>query len=97
MKHYEKQDIITFIIFCIVIIIMAASFSSCTSNNRARNWGGTETIELNPGTRVVNVTWKETDLWILTKQDTSTKPTQYSFHEKSSLGVLEGEIIIIEK
>jgi hypothetical protein len=72
---------------------------SCTQNQMVRQFGGSEIIQLNPGDRLVNVTWKGksgTDLWILTKKDTTT-PTQYSFKEKSNFGVLEGEIIIIEK
>ena len=91
---YKHRVLWISIIISVIIVIM---MDSCTSNERARNFGGTETVELNPGTRVVNVTWKQDDLWVLTKQDTSTKPTQYSFHEKSSYGVMEGEIIIIEK
>lgn len=74
-------------------IVMLAS---CTQNNRARVWGGNETIELETGERLQNVTWKQTDLWLLTKQDT-TAPSTYSFKEKSSFGVMEGEIIIKEK
>jgi hypothetical protein len=70
---------------------------SCTENTRARVWGGTETIELDSGVRLVNVTWKEgSSLWILTKKDT-TKASTYSFSEKSNLGVMEGNVIIIEK
>jgi len=61
----------------------------------ARQFGGSETIELKPGERLVNLTWKETNLWILTKQDT-TKPTTYSFKEKSSFGIAEGQVTIIE-
>ena len=75
--------------------------ASCTENSRARLWGGTETINLDPGKRLVNITWKSSDksgsnLWILTKQDT-TKPSTYLFEEKSSMGMLEGKVIIIEK
>ncbi len=71
--------------------------ASCTENTRARVWGGTETIELDSGVRLVNVTWKEgSSLWILTKKDT-TKASTYSFSEKSNLGVMEGQVIIIEK
>jgi hypothetical protein len=71
--------------------------ASCTENNRARVWGGTETIHLDEGVRLVNVTWKEgSSLWILTKKDT-TKASTYSFSEKSNLGVMEGNVIIIEK
>ena len=61
-----------------------------------RSFGGTETIELNPGQRLVNITWKEAELWILTKKDT-TKPTTYSFKEKTLYGNIEGEGIVIEK
>jgi hypothetical protein len=70
---------------------------SCTENTRARVWGGSQTIQLEKGVRLVNVTWKEgSDLWILTKKDT-TKASTYSFSEKSNLGVMEGQVIIIEK
>jgi hypothetical protein len=70
---------------------------SCTENTRARVWGGSQTIQLEEGVRLVNVTWKEgSDLWILTKRDT-TKASTYSFSEKSNLGVMEGQVIIIEK
>lgn len=75
-------------------IVMLAS---CTENTRARVYGGTQTIELEPGKRLVNVTWKEgSDLWILTKVDT-TKPTTYQFQEKSNMGVWEGSVIIKEQ
>ena len=75
--------------------------ASCTDNNKARMWGGTETIQLEPGKRLVNITWKSgdktgADLWILTKQDT-TKPSTYLFEEKSSFGIMEGKVIVIEK
>ena len=82
-------------------VLAVALLSSCTENSKARMWGGTETIQLDPGKRLVNITWKSTDktgsdLWILTKQDT-TKPSTYLFEEKSSFGIMEGKVIIIEK
>ena len=81
------------------IFIGAITLVGCTENNRVKMWGGTETITLDPGKRLVNVTWKDkngTSLWILTKQDT-TKPSTYTFEEKSSLGVMEGKVIIKEQ
>jgi hypothetical protein len=84
----------------IVGISVMTLIYGCTENNRARVWGGTETIQLEEGVRLVNVTWKgdkgSTSLWMLTKKDT-IKPSTYSFKEKSSFGVMEGEVIIIEK
>lgn len=83
-------------IFIGAIMIMTMLYG-CTENTRARVYGGTQTIELEPGKRLVNVTWKEgSDLWILTKVDT-TKPTTYQFQEKSNMGVWEGKVIIKEQ
>ena len=81
-----------------IIAIAAISLASCTENSRARNFGGTEVINLEAGIRLVNVTWKGKDasLWILTKKDT-TKATTYYFTEKSGFGVMEGQVIINEK
>lgn len=80
----------------IALLVLVITITSCTSNSRARHWGGTETINLNSDQRVVNVTWKENGLWVLTRTD-STKPTTYTFEEKSSFGLMEGKVIIIEK
>lgn len=74
---------------------MTLLITSC-GNEIARNFGGNETVNLKEGERLVNITWKETDLWILTKQDT-TKPAIYTFKEKSNSGILNGSVTIIEK
>lgn len=85
----------------LIALIAITLLASCTDNSKARMWGGTETIQLEPGKRLVNITWKSSDktgadLWILTKQDT-TKPSTYLFEEKSSMGIFEGKVIVIEK
>lgn len=80
----------------IALLALVVTLFSCTANERARNLGGTEHVTLDKGERLVNVTWKQDDLWILTKQD-NTKPSIYSFKEKSSYGIMEGEIIITEQ
>lgn len=85
------------IILMLLVLAIAIFASSCTANQNARNYGGTETINLEAGQRVVNVTWKgESDLWILTKQDT-TAPSTYTFQEKSNWGLMEGKVVLIEK
>lgn len=65
--------------------------ASCTENQRAKNWGGTEEISLKKNEIVLNVTWKETQMWICTK-DTVTGIVY--FREKSNWGVMEGTVII---
>jgi len=80
----------------IALLALTVTLFSCTDNQRARSFGGVETVELKAGERLVNVTWKQDDLWVLTKQDT-TRPSTYTFQEKSSYGVLEGTIVIEEQ
>jgi len=73
----------------IIAAVAIAFLASCTDNQRARQFGGTETVDIPEGRVLVNCTWKQDDLWILTK-DTATG--KMYFNEKSSFGVLEGEI-----
>lgn len=80
----------------VLIALIAILFSSCTDNQRAKNFGGKSVVTLQPNQRVVNVTWKQDDMWILYKVDT-TKPYQYTFKESSSWGILEGEVTIKEQ
>jgi hypothetical protein len=71
--------------------------ASCTENEKARSYGGTATLDLPKGQKLVNVTWKETDLWYLTRPMTVTdSAVSYTFHEESSFGVWEGTYIINE-
>jgi hypothetical protein len=81
----------------LISILTLISFTSCTKNQRARQWGGKMTIELAPDTKLVNATWKESDLWVLTRDMKLLEtPETYKFIEKSAFGLLEGEITFIE-
>ncbi len=80
----------------LLFFIALSTWFGCTENEKARNFGGTETIVLDPNVRLVNATWKESNLWIITKKD-SSNPSTYYFKEKSNWGLQEGQIIIIEK
>ncbi len=59
----------------------------CTENSRAKSFGGTATLNLPPNQKLVVVTWKDDDLWYLTRpmKDNET-PETYAFQEKSSWG-----------
>lgn len=71
--------------------------TSCTENERVKSFGGTGTINLPKGTKLVTVTWKETQVWYLTRpmKDGEVAET-YQFQEESSWGVVEGTYNIIE-
>lgn len=78
-------------------ILMGVMITSCTENNRVKNWGGEGTINLPKGQKLVNVTWKETQIWYLTRPMTLQDSCQiYTFNKESSWGVLEGTFTIIE-
>ena len=88
------KKIITFILVLVVVV----AFSSCTENLRARNYGGTTTIELDPGQKLIEVTWKETSIWYLTEpMEPGYEPKTKVFQEDSRFGVMEGKVIFHER
>lgn len=83
----------TLILTALAISLLA----SCTENSRVKNWGGEGTINLPKGQKLVNVTWKESQIWYLTRpMDSAEVAETYSFHEESSYGVIEGTYTIVE-
>jgi hypothetical protein len=83
-------------IFILLAIITLISFSSC-KNKRVKKWGGSMTIELKANQKLMNVTWKDNDIWYLTtSMDSIDKPKQSVFQEKSNRGILEGRITFKE-
>jgi hypothetical protein len=80
-----------------LVIVMGVMVTSCTENNRVKNWGGEGTINLPKGRKLVNVTWKETEIWYLTRPMNSNDVAEtYQFQEESSWGVMEGTYNIVE-
>jgi uncharacterized lipoprotein YehR (DUF1307 family) len=75
----------------LIVLVSALALASCTDNERARRFGGTEEIALKPNEVVLNVTWKENEMWICT-EDTISGVVY--FREKSSWGVMEGTVIL---
>lgn len=60
--------------------------------------GGTGNIVLPPRTKLVLITWKGNDAWILTRPfRDGEKPETYTYQESSKWGVLEATIVIREK
>lgn len=78
-------------------LLMLAVVSCTTENKDVRMYGGTATLDLPEGEELVNITWKDTDLWYLTRQaDSMHIPITYTFHEKSDYGIYNGTYIIKE-
>lgn len=80
-----------------MIVGMFLAVVGCTEQERAKNLGGSTTIELPEGKKLVMVTWKESQLWILTRDMREEDLVEtYNFAEKSSWGIFEGNVIIKE-
>lgn len=78
-------------------IIATAAFAGCTDNAAAKNYGGTQNIHLKSGRKFINATWKDQNLWYVTRAMREDEtPEVFSFKEKSNFGVMEGEIIFHE-
>ena len=70
---------------------------SCTENSRVKNFGGEGTINLPKGRKLINITWKEDQIWYLTRPMNSNDTAEtYQFHEESSWGAVEGTYNIVE-
>ena len=83
------------IVAIILITIICIILTGC--NPVARKMGGDMTVQLKPGEKLVNVTWKESSLWFLTRPMRANEPAEtYKFKEDSTWGVLEGTVTIVE-
>ena len=74
-----------------IVAITLLALCSCTDNESVKNYGGTQKIKVLPQEKFINITWKGDNIWVVT-QDTITKT--YYAREKSSMGIMEGTIII---
>lgn len=81
------------ILFILSVLLMC----SCTDNMMTRNWGGKTEMDAPKGQRVIMITFKGDDIWILTEpMDSDYVPKTKKFYESSSWNLYEGEITIRE-
>lgn len=94
MKN-KKSSLILFLVLITLIIVLLCS---CTKNSRVKHFGGTATIELPAGQKLIHCTWKDSNLWYLTRPMSPKDSVEtYTFQEKSNLGMVEGTYIIKER
>ena len=79
------------------LLFALVALCSCTENQMARTYGGKMTIELPKGEKLINVTWKETNLFYLTEpMEEGYIPKVKKFRESSDFGIWESEITFVE-
>jgi hypothetical protein len=83
-------------------LITILSLTAC-DNAITKNFGGKMTVDLENDQKLVNVSWKSSgkdlsSLCLLTRyRKTDEQPETYKYTEKSTFGVLEGVVTIVEK
>ena len=79
-------------------LLTILSFSSCTEQERARNFGGKINIEVPAGYKVTSATWKESELfYFIEPMEEGYVPKEKKFIESSSYGIFESEVTFKEK
>lgn len=82
----------------LIAAVVLLLVSSCTDNVRARQFGGTSYIDVTRGQKVIGVTFKENNIWILTRPAKAGEVAEViEFIEHSNFGVLNGKVILKEK
>lgn len=83
--------------FIFIIALISIAFIGCTENQRARTFGGSMTVELPKGQKLMMATWKEDNLYyLLEPMEDNYTPKTKKFVESSSWGVLESTVTFIE-
>lgn len=89
----KKSTIFGMAVVLTVILIIAG----CTQQMKVKNFGGQMTIDLPKGEKLVEVTWKDDDIWYLTRPMRDDELSEaYKFQESSSFGTMQGTVLINE-
>ena len=79
----------------VLLTVMGFSLTGCKSI--AKNYGGTVTIDVPKGQKVIEATWKDSDVWYLTRpMREDEKPETFTYQEDSNFGIMEGKVIFKE-
>ena len=78
------------------ILVLSFCLSGCQTITR--KYGGTTELDLEPGLKLEEITWKDDDsLWYLTRPMTDEDIAEtHTFKESSLFGICEGTVIIRE-
>lgn len=81
----------------ILFLFLCILFTSC-EQAITRNYGGNMVINLKPGEKLIEATWKnDADLWYLVEpMDSDYVPKTKVFKESPMFGILSGSVTFIE-
>lgn len=98
-KNKGSVDVVTVImVVFMVAVIVAALVIFFRPQSVSKSLGGTTTVTLDPGLKLEEITWKDNDLWYLTRPMRADEHAEtHTFQQSSNLGILQGTVIIIEQ
>ena len=78
-----------------LLAIMGFGLTGCKSV--AKSMGGTISIDVPEGQKLIEATWKDSDVWYLTRpMREDEKPETFTLQEDSNFGIMEGKVIFKE-
>lgn len=84
-------------LLAVLLLTMVLSMYGCTEQMAVKDMGGSMILELEPNQKLEEITWKEDQLWYLTRpMRDDEEPETHTFEEKSEFGYWEGTVTIIE-
>lgn len=97
-QKFYKQIKHTLLGVFIVLMAGLLVFTGCNSQYAARKFGGTTTVLLPAGKKIVNVTWKDSHLWYLMRPKHVGETAEvWEFHEDALFGMLNGTVLLKEQ
>ncbi len=92
-----KKLFIAVVAACSLLTLLTGCGS--VEQSLARDCGGTTTITLEPNLKLEEITWKDDDLWYLTRpMREDEEPETHTFTEKGGFGTVfdGGTVIVVE-
>ena len=81
----------------LAVALVGILATGCTENIRSKTFGGNMNVTLPQGQKLVTATWKNAELWYLTRpMQTNEVAETFTFVEKSSFGLVEGKVTFVE-
>lgn len=92
-----KKRLVDLIVVLGIVLVIVLVLLGCTSNTRARIYGGTSTVNVKSGYKVTEATWKGSDLWyFIEPMEDDYQPKVKELVEDSRLGIIEGKVRFVE-
>lgn len=82
----------------IIFVLAICIFVLTGCHETAKNFGGNITLELDPGRKLEEITWKDSNLWYLTRPMRDGEQAEtHIFQCDSEWDVFEGSVTVIER